>query len=687
MLRLPVAVSCGKEGFMRTITKTQAAQFILVRQGLLGNHRFIGKDGAFQYVRQAGCIQYDPVDVCGKNAELTLQSRVRGFRKQMLDDLLYRDRLLVDYSDKELSIWPSEDWPYFAGYRERSREHGAGFAGIPELEEKAVAWIREHGPVSSDTLPVEGTIFWHSSMHWSGHWHKESQAARSVLEQLYTDGVLLIHHKSGSRKYYDLAEKYLPAGLLNAANPCPDEASFLDWRIMRRIGAVGLLWNRRSDAWLGIAMTSGQRDAAFDRLERSGSITAVRVEGLRFPLYLLSSDLPLLESVVAGQADTRPRLEFLAPLDPMLWDRKLIEALWNYQYSWEIYTPVSKRKYGYYVLPVLYGDRFVGRIEPKADRKAKVLTVGNVWLEPGVRRTKKLDSLIGGAVRRLAKFNGCDEDYSGCAEKKSIFREGCMEAASVSDASAVKKQYASSEKLDTRISIHEKYSVNRQGFGSWIASHYRFEAGFSVLELGCGTGSLWQGQDSLIRACSRLVLTDLSEGMLQKAKETLARFSGIEYRITDIQDIPFADHSFDAVIANMMLYHVPDIRRGLDEVRRVLKPGGTFYCATYGEHGILEYLSGLFGIPEAAGQASHSFTLQNGEAQLRQHFADVRRDDYPDALAVTNAGDLADYILSLSGMTALRDIPRDKLVSVLEANMSDGVLTVPKEYGMFIARP
>ena len=94
-------------------------------------------------------------------------------------------------------------------------EHGRRFPGIPELEEQAVGYIRENGPVSSDTLPIGGTIFWHSSMHWSGNWHKESQASRSVLEQLYTDGVLLIHHKSGSRKYYDLADKYLPEDLLN----------------------------------------------------------------------------------------------------------------------------------------------------------------------------------------------------------------------------------------------------------------------------------------------------------------------------------------------------------------------------------------------------------------------------------------------------------------------------------------
>ena len=332
---------------MLNVTKNQAGQFILVRQGLLGGYRFIGREGAYRYVRQAGCIQYDPVDVCGKNAELTLQSRVKGFRREMLDDLLYRDRLLVDYSDKELSIWPSEDWPYFSGYRERSAEHGKKFAGIPELEEKAVAWIRENGPVSSDTLPVEGSVFWHSSMYWSGHWHKESPAARSVLEQLYTDGVLLIHHKSGSRKFYDLAEKYLPADLLNAPNPCPDEDSLLDWRVRRRIGAVGMLWNRRSDAWLGIDMTAEQRNASFARLEAAGAIVPILVESLKVPLYMPSEDLPVMERVISGQADLNPRLEFLAPLDPMLWDRKLVEAVWDYRYSWEIYTPAAKRKYGY----------------------------------------------------------------------------------------------------------------------------------------------------------------------------------------------------------------------------------------------------------------------------------------------------------------------------------------------------
>ena len=385
----------------------EARRFILGKQGLLGSHRFVGKEGALQYIQQAGCIQYDPVDVCGKNAELTLQSRVKGFTRCMLADLLYVDRLLVDYSDKELSIWSREDWPYFSGYRAMSKVHGAGFEGIPELEARAIAFIREHGPVSSDTLPIEGKIYWHSSMHWSGHWQNQSNAARSVLEQLYTDGVLLIHHKSGSRKYYDLAERYFSQELLNAENPCPDDMALLRWRIKRRVGAVGMLWNRRSDAWLGINMSTEQRNFAINALEADGIIVKAEVESIRSPLYFLAEDIPLMEAVRQGVLDTKPRLEFLAPLDPMLWDRKLVEALWDYHYKWEIYTPVNQRKYGYYVLPILYGDKFVGRIEAAADRKAATLVVRNIWYEDGVKQTKKLARAIEGACRRLAKFNDC----------------------------------------------------------------------------------------------------------------------------------------------------------------------------------------------------------------------------------------------------------------------------------------
>ena len=399
---------------IQTITRQQARQFILARQGLIGSYRFIGKDGAYAYVRQAGCIQYDPVDVCGRNAELTLQSRVKGFRKSMLHELLYEDRKLVDYADKELSIWPTEDWPYFSSYRDRSRELGRTFDGLEELKTRAIRYIRENGPVCSDTLPIEGEIFWHSSMHWSGNWDKKSQAARSVLEQLYTDGELIIHHKKGSRKYYDRAEKYIPASVLHAENPCGDDEAFASWRVLRRIGAVALLWDKNSTAFLGIDLNAERRKRILADLTEAGQVSSVMVEGIKTPFYYRSEDDALMRTILEGQADLKPRMSFMAPLDPLFWDKTLILALWDYRYSWEIYTPAVKRKYGYYTLPILFGDRFTGRIEAVADRKKKILCVKGLWWEPDVRQTKKLNTALERTLRNFAAFNDCREIEWDC---------------------------------------------------------------------------------------------------------------------------------------------------------------------------------------------------------------------------------------------------------------------------------
>ncbi len=392
---------------MQTIKKQQAAQFILAKQGLIGAYRFAGKAGAYDYARQAGCIQFDPVDVCGKNAELTLQSRVRGFRKSMLQELLYEDRRLVDYVDKELSIWPTEDWPFFASFRERSRKLGDTFEGLQELKEEAAAYIRENGPVCSDTLPIDGEIFWHSSMHWSGNWHKKSPAARSVLEQLYTEGVLVIHHKNGSRKYYDLAEKYLPEAVLKADDPCSDEMGLITWRVLRRIGAVGLLWDKSSTAFLGIDLKADMRKKVLSDLSADKKIEAVMVEGIKVPFYYRTEDEGIMQDVLAGSADLKPRMSFIAPLDPLMWDKALILALWDFRYSWEIYTPAVKRRYGYYTLPIVYGDRFIGRIEAVPDRREGVLQVKGLWREPGIRRTKAIGSALERALDNFAKFNDC----------------------------------------------------------------------------------------------------------------------------------------------------------------------------------------------------------------------------------------------------------------------------------------
>jgi len=249
----------------------------------------------------------------------------------------------------------------------------------------------------------------------------------------------------------------------------------------------------------------------------------------------------------------------------------------------------------------------------------------------------------------------------------------------------IQKQYKNADNLNTRINIHTKYSTNKEPFGDWIVSHYAIPSGAKVLELGCGTGSMWKDHLHLV-ADSELILTDFSAGMLENARKNLPQLENLSFQVVDIQDIPWPDDSFDVVIANMMLYHVPDLHRGLSEVRRVLKPGGSFYCATYGIHGIVEYVAKLLAGMDVTGSVGTSFTLQNGNEILSRHFDSVQRLDREDGLAITDVEDFADYIYSLSGLSNIASVPRDVLVDILTQKMENGTVYVPKEYGMFICK-
>ena len=249
----------------------------------------------------------------------------------------------------------------------------------------------------------------------------------------------------------------------------------------------------------------------------------------------------------------------------------------------------------------------------------------------------------------------------------------------------VEIQYKTAKNLNTRISIHDQYSTNKVPFGDWILSHYEIPAGARILELGCGTGSMWKQNLHLLPDDATLLLTDFSSGMVDAAKQNVCS-DKVTFQRVDIQNIPYSNDSFDMVIANMMLYHVPDLHRGLSEVRRVLKKGGSFYCATYGIHGIMEYINELLQEMDVWGEISTAFTLQNGADALSQHFQMVQRLDREDGLAITDIEDFADYIYSLSGLTNLGNIPRNVLVSKLKSRIQNGILFVPKEYGMFVCK-
>ena len=363
------------------ITRRDARRFLLLKQGLLGERRFSGEEGALAYIKQAGCIQYDPIDICGRNADLVLQSRVAGYRESMLSSLLYEKRSLVDYWDKNMAIFPVEDWPCFARTRlQYGMDWMRSYEQVEEIAPAIREALRRQGPSFSDDFDARHKVDW----YWS-----ETTASRAVLEALYFRGELCIHHKQGTQKAYDFAENLIPGELLSMPDPYPGDEEHGAWRLKRRIGGVGMLWNKASDAYLGIPdRKTASRKNWFDRLLKQKEIIPLSVEGIRDTLYILSSDAGLMDTVLSG-GEFAPRTQVIAPLDNMLWDRKLLEALFDFYYRWEIYTPKEQRQYGYYVLPVLQGEEFVGRIELETDLKANVLTVKGYWPEKGKKPDKR----------------------------------------------------------------------------------------------------------------------------------------------------------------------------------------------------------------------------------------------------------------------------------------------------------
>lgn len=249
------------------------------------------------------------------------------------------------------------------------------------------------------------------------------------------------------------------------------------------------------------------------------------------------------------------------------------------------------------------------------------------------------------------------------------------------------EQYRDDKNLMARIRLHRDYSLNKYGWNRWIFDHYKFRQGDRVLELGCGNGAVWQTESERIPDNISAVLTDLSEGMAEKAKSSLGKYENFEFMSMNAMDISFPDESFDKVIANHMLYHVPDIDKALCEICRVLKPGGKLISSTIAEKNMSEIseLMSDCGV-NVGGSAIKSFTLENGAAQLGKFFPKVSSDVYEDGLAVSSGQALEDYILSMKGIYEISEDSEAQIKKKISDFFNkNAVFTVTKSAGVFIS--
>jgi uncharacterized protein YcaQ len=354
-------------------------------------------------VDRLGSLQFDPLDIAGRNHDLTLLARIDGYRRAWTDALLYESRDLYETYNKQFSLVPTAGLPWFrlTWDRHHAAHTGGAFDDHAPLVEELLERIRTHGPTSATDLEPREAIDW----YW-----RPTNPVRAILEALAEAGVLAISRREGNRRIYDLTERLFPATLL-AEHPSEDEQR--RHLLLSRYRGNGLLGASGDySLWMGLGKTP-VRFATRDQLIERGELVGVEVDGFRGPRYVLRDELPFLEQAAAeveaeGEMDAwqlgRPGdaeagVAFIAPLDPLAWDRDQLSRLWDFDYRWEVYVPAAKRRWGYYVLPLLYGDRFVGRIEPKVDRATGTLRILGLWWEAGF---DPLDEANPGFVASLA---------------------------------------------------------------------------------------------------------------------------------------------------------------------------------------------------------------------------------------------------------------------------------------------
>jgi ubiquinone/menaquinone biosynthesis C-methylase UbiE len=270
-----------------------------------------------------------------------------------------------------------------------------------------------------------------------------------------------------------------------------------------------------------------------------------------------------------------------------------------------------------------------------------------------------------------------------------------------SDPEYVTRQYRDASNLEARIALHERFSTNPYGLPCWIIDQFELPDGATILEVGCGPGALWTGNLDILPENWAVTLTDASPGMVAEAEARLGPDGRFEFRVADVRELPFEEGQFDAVVANHMLYHVPDRERALSEITRVLEPGGTLYAATNGEgtQGEMAWMQRILD-PSRPKNGYYfrnllEFSLENGAGQLSPWFSEVTLRRYEDALYVTEVKPLVEYLLSGSAAdTAARELDTaefgrrvSELTGRLEKELaSRGAIHVSKDTGLFIAR-
>jgi uncharacterized protein YcaQ len=385
------------------VTPDAARRFLVARHLLAPARSLVGgPDAVLEVFLRLGSVQFDPLAVAGRNHDLVLHARVADYDPGWCDRL-YERRQIFEAYNKGLSLVPTSEFPWFRGTL--SINAPRTLAENADVAERVLERIRAEGPLSALDFERERG----PTTDWFG---MPTNAVRAVLEAYAVTGALGLARRDGNRRYYDLIERLLPARLLARKVPLEEQ---LRHKLLSRYRAHGLLGvGGAGDVFGGLGPAKPDerwpgypgRNALREELVERGDLVSVEVEGLRGKRLVVSEDVNLLEA----PPEPPPSVAFVPPFDPIVWDRKLLASLFEFEYVWELFHPPAKRRWGWYVLPIVFRDSFVGRIEPRIERDEARVDVLGVWWEDGFspRRVEGFVDAMRDALRAYLRFAGVD---------------------------------------------------------------------------------------------------------------------------------------------------------------------------------------------------------------------------------------------------------------------------------------
>jgi len=388
------------------ISKQTARRLMIEKQGFGPLPRNIEKKDIFETVDRLGCVQIDTINVVERAHHVTLWSRLGVYDKEMLHDLLYRDRLLFEHWAHANSIIPLKDYRYFihpmqvrrANLVERFKRWRKG---DPKILDRVLERIRVEGPLASKDFE------WKKEKPSEGWW--DWKPAKIALEVLFGAGVILVSCRKNFQRYYDLAERVLP-DWVDISEPSDEERAH--FFAIRTMGCLGLVKPSDPRSYYQNYLVKHGRNsrrlmALLDQLVEEGEAERHEIEGEKSPYTCLPEDARRMEELEAGDFNFEG-VRFLTNFDNLLRLRDRVKTLFDFEAKLETYIPKPKRQYGYFNLPILYGDGLVGRIVPKMDRKRRALIINSVWHEPWFKPDEAFESNFTEALDSFAKFNDAD---------------------------------------------------------------------------------------------------------------------------------------------------------------------------------------------------------------------------------------------------------------------------------------